>query len=164
MTRRHLADRLVAAVLMVFGAAQFWGGFTMDRLEIRKIHPASIPGLLPMFLGVAMFVLALIVYRVGTSPDSSGEVDDDAFSAAELRRFIGVSLLAGVYALVLVGHLHFWLASALFVFSFIAVTEYTRLSDSVARWRVLPLTLLVAVVVTGAITVLFEKGFLVRLP
>lgn len=164
MIDRQLADRVVAAVLMVFGAAQFWGGYTMDRLEIRKIHPASIPGLVPMFLGIAMFVLALIVFRVSRpSVETDGQADA-GFSATEIKRFVGVSVLAGIYALVLVGHLHFWLASAVFVFSFVLITEYSRQPDLRARLRLFALALIVAIAVTGAITVLFEKGFLVRLP
>ncbi|CAN0603617.1 unnamed protein product, partial [Ectocarpus sp. 12 AP-2014] len=44
----NTADRLTAVVLCLLGLAMTWGGFEMDRLEIRRIHPASIPGLVPM--------------------------------------------------------------------------------------------------------------------
>src|SRR6056297_2853194 len=50
------ADRITAFVFFVLGAAMTWGGYVMDRLEIRQIHPASIPGLVPMFLGVALML------------------------------------------------------------------------------------------------------------
>ena len=43
-----MADRLTAIVLLVIGLALLVGGWTMDRLEVRQIHPASIPGLVPM--------------------------------------------------------------------------------------------------------------------
>ena len=49
-----VADRVTAAVLFLLGAGLSWGGFTMDRLEVRQIHPGSIPGLVPMILGVAL--------------------------------------------------------------------------------------------------------------
>ncbi|MBD3625750.1 MAG: hypothetical protein HUJ24_10345, partial [Rhodobacteraceae bacterium] len=39
------ADRVTAAVLFALGAGMSYGGYVMDRLEIRQIHPASIPGL-----------------------------------------------------------------------------------------------------------------------
>jgi hypothetical protein len=45
------ADRLTSLVLFSLGVAMLIGGYTMDRLEIRHIHPASIPGLVPMILG-----------------------------------------------------------------------------------------------------------------
>ena len=38
-----MADRLTAIVLFGLGLAMAWGGFEMDRLEIRRIHPSSIP-------------------------------------------------------------------------------------------------------------------------
>ena len=45
------------------------GGYAMDRLEFRQIHPASIPGLLPMILGAALMVCAVLlaVQVVGTA-------------------------------------------------------------------------------------------------
>ena len=45
------ADRVTAIVFLALGLAMLVGGWQMDRLEIRQIHPASIPGLLPMILG-----------------------------------------------------------------------------------------------------------------
>ena len=55
------ADRITAATLFALGAAMTWGGFVMDRLEIRQIHPASIPGLVPMILGAAMMLCATLL-------------------------------------------------------------------------------------------------------
>ena len=43
-----MADRLTAGLLFLLGLALLVGGYTMDRLEIRQIHPASIPGLVPI--------------------------------------------------------------------------------------------------------------------
>ena len=56
------ADRISAAVFFVIGGAMAYGGFVMDRLEIRQIHPASIPGLLPMVLGAALMICAAALY------------------------------------------------------------------------------------------------------
>ena len=61
MTRMKTADRITALVLVGLGVAMFWGGFVMDRLEVRQIHPASIPGLMPMGLGMLTVVCGVVL-------------------------------------------------------------------------------------------------------
>ena len=165
MIDRRTVDSAVASILMVAGLAQLWGGFTMERLEIRRIHPASIPGLVPMFLGAAMFILAIIVF-VASRREAAPKPDDteNTFGVAEIRSFVVVALLAGIYALGLVGNVHFWLASSLFVFTFIMVAEWQRLETNAARIRMGAIAAAIAVIVTGGISYMFETGFLVRLP
>ena len=167
MIEKRTLDSVVAAILMVVGLAELWGGFTMDRLENRHIHPASIPGLVPMFLGAAIFVLAVIVFvssRKQAPPD--GTDSEAVIGMGEMRSFLVVSLLAGVYALGLVGHINYWLASSLFVFCFTITAEWRRLAGEAwaARARTIGFAAAVAIVIPGAIAYMFEHGFLVRLP
>ena len=54
------ADLLTGVVLLALGLAMLYGGFAMDRLTIRQIHPASIPGLVPVGLGLALAVCTVI--------------------------------------------------------------------------------------------------------
>ena len=70
-----------------------------------------------------------------------------------------------VYTLVLVGWLPFWLATALFVFAFIAAFELAarRLRRRGPR-RTLAWAAAVALVAGVAVVLVFERGFLVRLP
>ena len=86
------------------------------------------------------------------------------FSAPELRSFVTVAVLAAIYALGLVGNIHFWLASSLFVFAFVMVAEWPRLTTNAQRLKIAAIALVVAVSVTGGISYMFEQGFLVRLP
>ena len=53
------ADQVTALVFFVLGVAMAIGGYTMDRLEVRQIHPASIPGLVPMILGGLLALCAI---------------------------------------------------------------------------------------------------------
>jgi len=163
---RRLADSTVAAILMVIGLAQLWGGFTMDRLEIRQIHPASIPGLVPMFLGAAMVVLGAIVFVASRRGTTEPEGEDTSIKRGEVFSFLWVAGVAAIYALVLVGRVHFWLASSLFVATFILAADWKRLKSATTRQRAVTFVLAVgtAVIMTGAIAYLFEHGFLVRLP
>jgi putative tricarboxylic transport membrane protein len=67
-----------------------------------------------------------------------------------------------LYAGVLVGRVPFWLASALFVFAFTAAFEWNRGPERRAR-RILEAALIG--LGTGlAVTLVFEKLFLLRLP
>lgn len=166
MFARRTADSAVAAVLIIIGIAQMWGGFTMDRLEIRQIHPASIPGLLPIILGAAMVILAAIVFTVSRRPASQNADEQETISRNEITSFAWVVALTCIYALFLVGSVHFWLASALFVFAFIIYAEWDGLKTGSPAKRMITLgtALAIAVIVTGGISYLFEDGFLVRLP
>jgi putative tricarboxylic transport membrane protein len=93
----------------------------MDRLEIRQIHPASIPGLVPMMLAAA---------------------------------------LCCAYALVLVGRLPFFIATALFVAAFVAA--FRPSGRPWLRHGVMAAGFGIATAVT--VSALFRYGFLVRLP
>ena len=163
---RIRADLITAIVLVVFGLTVTYFSWTMDRLEVRRIHPATIPGLVPLFLGIGLtFCGGLLGLR-------SARLDVKGGGAALIRllvswqavRVLAVLGLALVYTLGLVGRLPFWLATAIFVFSFIAVFE-TVLAD---RPGSLPRTLIWALVVAlGAgfgIHYVFGEIFLVRLP
>ena len=55
------ADVVTAIVLLALGLAMLMGGLGMDRLEIRQIHPLSIPGLVPIALGAALAISAVIL-------------------------------------------------------------------------------------------------------
>lgn len=165
MLSKRTADIGVAVILLAIGIAQFVGGLTMDRLEIRKIHPASIPGLVPIFLGLAMAGMAAMLIvgqmralRAGT-PDTG-----DGFTRDEIRRLGAVGGLCLVYALVLVGNVHFWLASSLFVGVFTALFEPAGPISRQRRLLRFAAVGVFAVLIGGAISLMFESAFLVRLP
>ena len=146
------ADRVTAALLLAVGLALIWAGWSMDRLEMRRIHPASIPGLLPMLLGAALAVCAALLFRSArdpNAPEPAGSPRDLGYAAA----------LCLIYALVLVGTVPFTLATGLFVAAFLVVFDRDR---PVAR-RLLPAAIYGAVAAT-AISALFRHAFLVRLP
>ena len=166
MLKLRSVDLVVTTILMAVGIAQFVGGYTMDRLTIRHIHPASIPGLLPMFLGCAItLVAALQLYGLLRARQGEDENRPSCMiDRQELLRLVGLIALCGAYALFLVGRMHFWVASSLFVTCFILIFEFRR---SMSR-REMTVTVMravtIAVVFGGAVSYLFEDLFLVRLP
>lgn len=161
------ADLIAGIVFLVFGLTVFYLAWDMPRLENRRIHPSTIPGLVPMLLGGALtlcgFLLSLAATR--TQPLARGwdALGGQVFSVEASRVVILLGLVL-VYTLVLIGLVPFWLATGLFVFSFIVLFE-TVLSD---RKRPLVRSIIwaavQAVIVAAVVTFVFERGFLVRLP
>jgi hypothetical protein len=58
---RARADLLTALVLVALGLIIFYLSWTMPRLENRHVHPATIPGLVPIFLSIALTVCGLLL-------------------------------------------------------------------------------------------------------
>lgn len=159
----NMADRLTAVVLCLLGVAMAWGGFEMDRLEIRRIHPASIPGLVPMILGACMVVCAVFLGLGSLKP-----TDDTAPKETMDRgNWIDFAFAAGwscAFALLLVGSVPFMAASAIYIAVF--AIWYLRPAQTTQSGRIKTgfLILLYAALVAAGISALFQYGFLVRLP
>lgn len=166
MLKLRSVDLTVTVLLLAIGIAQFVGGFTMDRLEVRRIHPASIPGLLPMILGIAITIVAgLQLWGLMRRRDSDGGAHVSGLvDRAELMKLLGLIALCAAYALILVGRVHFWAASSLFVASFIIIFEFSSGMSRKALLLTIARAVVIAVVFGGALSYLFEDLFLVRLP
>ena len=155
------ADRVTALVLFLLGGAATYGGFVMDRLENRQIHPASIPGLVPMILGVMLMVCAAALAWSAARPrEGNGAAETVSWS-----RF-GVTLFwCALYALAAVGQLPFAPATTIFIAGFTLWFIWTE-SDRAARPGLA--TVLAVLAFSGAtafgVAALFSYGFLVRLP
>ena len=150
--RSARADRLTAVILFVLGAGLGWAGWSMDRLEIRRIHPASFPGLLPMILGGALAALAVLLYVGAREPEGADE-------AGSNRDLLIAGALCAAYALLLVGTVDFEIATAVFVAAFVAAFDRNR-----ALVPRLGLAAAFGAAVAVAVSVLFRDAFLVRLP
>jgi hypothetical protein len=168
------ADLVTGTILFVLSVAVIYGAWTMDRLDVRQIHPLSAPGLTPGLLGVALAVtsVTLIFKAVRGAPARAGPVAAPVVRAGEdaggnpgaIVRLTTATALCLAYALGLVGRMPFWLATAIFVTAFIAIFEWefsTSRANRIARlgWA-LCLGLATGIIVSYA----FRDLFLVRLP
>ena len=160
------ADRLTGLVLLILGIAMLAGGYTMDRLEIRQIHPASIPGLVPMGLGAAMIICSLLLIVSASSRTDEQLIDS---SSEEQTGSVWNLLLCGAlciaYAVGLLGNMPFMIATGIFIFLFAAI--FSRPDEPIGmqeHLKSLILLALFAAVFAAAISLLFQYGFLVRLP
>ena len=163
---RARADLITAFVLVALGLVIFYLSWTMPRLEARHVHPATIPGLVPMILSAALtlcgVLLALRSWRIKAEGGWRGLAG--VFMTRQALRVLVILGLALVHTLVLVGWLPFWAAAMLFIFAFIMIFE-TWLADAPGNplssfaWAVA-----IAVLGGGGIYLVFERIFLVRLP
>jgi hypothetical protein len=167
-----IADRITGLVFLALGISMLVGGFFMDRLEFRQIHPASIPGLLPMGLGAAMaFCALLLVLSTGRqSPLTGGDNDASVQNATSddpgsYKNLLVTAFLSIAYAAGLVGQIPFYAATAIFIFLFSVYFLWPgNDANSKAKFRISLLCAVYAMVFAVGISVLFRYGFLVRLP
>jgi len=160
------ADLIAALVFIVLGAAVLYGSWTMPRLEARRIHPLTVPGLVPGLLSAALIICGVVLaVRAARTPAQDGwRTLGAALVSQQAMRAGIVAVLALVYTLGLVGLLPFWGATALFVFAFILVFEIWLAEPRRTLMQSLPWAAGLAVFTAAAVTLVFERAFLVRLP
>jgi len=165
--RRNLQD---AVVWVVLGAIILVASLSMDRLESQGINPYTAPGLLPGLLGVAMMCLGVLLalrslgegatrhtpVSVSRGPDGSGH--------GQLTRVLALCL---IFTVALLGHgLPFWLVGAIFVSASILTLQQAQRKAAQKRLELREIASAVAIGLGagGAITLIFQTLFLVRLP
>lgn len=166
------ADKWTSLALFALGLAMLVGGFTMDRLEIRNIHPASIPGLVPMMLGASMMLCStLLFWSVRQTPQTPAEANDEPAeaSSASIANLVLAALYSIIYAVFLVGSMPFALATAIYIAVFylhFTWKEGVGNASAGLNKRALHLAFGIgfAALSAYAIAGLFQYGFLVRLP
>ena len=163
---RARADLLTSIVLVALGLAIFYMSWTMPRLEARHVHPATIPGLVPMLLSAGLVLcgglLAWRSWRIDAGRGWRGLAA--LFATPQALRVLVILGLALFHTLVLVGWLPFWAAAMIFIFTFIMIFE-TWLNEAPSNPLVsLGWAIAIAVAGGGGIFYVFERIFLVRLP
>jgi hypothetical protein len=144
-----------------FGAVVLVAAWRMDRLESLHINPWSAPGLMPGVLGALMILfgaaLALRAFAQGALGARS------AASAISARR-IGLALVLCIaFAAGMLGRgWPFWLTS--FGFLLVAIFVFRLLDGERASARLVATTAAIALAAAVAISLVFERVFLVRLP
>lgn len=161
------ADLLAGLFFLVVGIAVFSLAWDMPRLETRRIHPSTIPGLVPMLLGASLafcgFLLAAHAARAEHIRKSWTLLGGGLVNTEAIRTFVLAALVL-IYTLGLVGLAPFWLATGLFVFSFIVLYETVLAENATPIAKSALWALVQAIIVAAIVTLVFERGFLVRLP
>lgn len=159
------ADFYTSIILMAFGIAAVALAL---RMPVIQGDVYSAPGLLPTLLGSVIFALSFIMFgrslyrskgKVGVRGTSV-----KAFVQDQATRRIVLTLAVCVLYAVLLGKIYFPALTFLFVFSFVVCFEYERGIPWRGRIKKTAIAALLALVVSAAVTLTFERLFLVRLP
>lgn len=166
-----LRDLLTSLVLIALGVGVLVESMRMPRFEHLGINPYTVPGLVPGFLGAVLAVFGIVMLartvgawqRAGEVPAVAGEDQPGSMP----RLLVTLGLTVG-YGALLVGRLPFWLATFVFVLSFLLVFEWRSEFTAPARRTALlgyaATSVLQAVLVAAVVTFVFQRVFLVTLP
>jgi putative tricarboxylic transport membrane protein len=163
------ADFLTGLFLILLSLYVLFESWRMPRLEHLQVHPLSVPGVVPAFLAVILILSGGVLvirsvraggHRIGLTRHAVREV----LGRPENRRLLITAGLTIGYAGFLVGSIPYWLGTGVFVFLFVMVFEWEggRSSSGIVRLALVASAL--AVATTAAVTWVFERLFLVRLP
>ena len=156
------ADLLTASVLFVLGVAILGHAWQMPRFVEQSGTGLTAPGIVPGFHGVMIALLSLLLGLRAMRRGGWAARGAAAQGSGDGPRLALAAVLGVLYAGVLVGRVPFWLASALFVFAFIAAFEWHE--APARRARRLAEAAAIGLGTGLAVTLVFEKLFLLRLP
>lgn len=157
-------DFWTGIVLAAVGLAFAVGSWQMPRLEERGVNPMTAPGIVPGVLGVALFGLGLVLALRRYDPKHGRIGLRSIIGSGPERISLAVAFgLNVVFALVLVGRVYFWIATFLYLATFMAIFGMVDTSRDALGKRA-ALILVVSSAMTAGIVYLFETLFFVRLP
>lgn len=163
------ADLWTGIVFILLGLAVVYAAWAMPRLESRGVHPFAAPGVVPLLLGGLLTLCGSLLgwraLRGGALHRLPAEQSMRyLLGMVETRRLLVMVALTLGYTLILIGLVPFWTATALYVFVSIVVFEHFLSETPRPLARCASLAALQAVLVALVVTVVFQAGFLVRLP
>lgn len=144
-----------------FGLLILIGSWRMERFESMGAQLYAMPGFVPALLGGVLVLLGLALMLRGWTRRRHEAAGAGGAAAPLLNGRIAATLaLTLLYAVVMIGRLPFWLATALFVAAFVALYA----PPEQGRARRLVLALLAGAITSAVVTWVFQFVFLVRLP
>jgi len=157
MSNMPRADFWFSIILTTFGATALFESWRMPRLANLGIDPISAPGITPGLLALVLTGLGITLFIRSARQSIDDSAPGEPGSWGRLSIALGLCLF---YALGLLGRIDFLIATAIFVFAFAFV--FSDRSRSLMRRMVF--AALLAVPTAYAVTFLFERIFLIRLP
>jgi hypothetical protein len=149
----------------VLGLAILIASLRMDRLEAQGVNPYTAPGLVPGLLGIGFILFGGLMLVRGLRHGGLHRPAHVRQPRGGYARIGVVIALCIAYAAGLVGHgPPFWLASALFVSVSIGVLQFQQWRAEGRLARGLALAGVIGLAAGIAVTFVFERFFLVRLP
>ena len=160
MSATPRADLWFSALLTAFGIAVVVQSWRMPRLQDLGVHPMSAPGLTPGVIGAVLTGLGIALLIRSIRASIAARAPEGGADWIGSGRLLGTLLLCLVFGGVLLGRLPFGPATALFVFAFVTAFKWREGRPA----RTLAAAGGLAIAVAVAVTLLFERVFLIRLP
>ncbi len=158
-------DLVAGLGFLALGLAVAFESWRMPRLEHLNVNPYTIPGLVPGLLGIVLASLGLaLAMRSWRRLAGSGEPVQSTFDREGLARLALTLVLTVGFAAGLVSRVPFAIAVFVFVTSFIWLFERNAGSSNGTWPKQLVVAVIIGGVVAAAVTLVFERVFLVRLP
>ena len=160
------ADLWTGAVFFAIGAAIAAASWAMPTYFDQQGEIYQAPGLVPAVHGLVIallgFLLGLRAIRSGglASPTGPRPVRE-GYSNARLALATALCL---IFAVGLIGRMPFALAAGVFVAAFILLFEWRPNASSAQRLKQITIALAIGAGTGIAVTLVFERLFLVRLP
>lgn len=163
------ADFLMSLVLIIFGVFVIIISSQMPDFTEQKFNRFSDPGLVPSVLGVVFIILGLVmlirsIIRKGYRIEIGAAQISGWIKEKSTRRFLTTLSLSVVYALVLLGRVHFFIATALYMFVFILMFEYRPEKKLLQQKKTVLIALFMSLTTAGVVFGVFRYLFLVNLP
>lgn len=164
---RPRVDLSVAVCFFVFSVAIVTLALGMPTYTNQGGQIYTAPGLVPTFYGVVIGLLSLWLGIRAIRRMSATPFGVDSAHSGEGNSNVRLALAAGLglfFVVGLIGRMPFWLASSIFVTSFVLAFEWRRELSAAQRMRQAALALAIGIGTGVLITLVFERIFLVRLP
>lgn len=158
-------DLAVAAAFLAFAAGIIGMGLSMPNYANQGGAIYQAPGFVPTFYGVVIGALSLwlAARSLGRRSHWSPEADEGREGNSPGRLVLAAEL--GIFFVVgLLGRMPFWLATAIFVSLFVMAFEWQLDAPLKARLRTLAIAVVLGLATGFAVTLVFSRIFLVRLP
>lgn len=158
-------DLYTSLVFIAFGVGVVVESLRMPRFENLGVNSYTVPGIVPGVVGATIALLAgVMLLRSLRRLQPGGDLESGPLAEGSTRRLLLTLTVTLAYGGLLVGLLPFWLATFLFVTTFIVLFEWRGGQARGRLGRTVAVALLEGVLVAAAVTFVFERIFLVRLP
>jgi len=163
------ADFVTGIALILMSLYVIFESWRMPRFEHLQVHPLSVPGIVPAFIATVILVFGLqlvirAIYKGGHHLGLTRDTWRRVLREPGNQRLLVTAILTIVYAGFLIGRLHYGLATGLFVFLFVIIFE-KKPGMTGAQWiRCAIAAFLLALTTAVAVSLAFERLFLITLP
>jgi hypothetical protein len=161
-------DLVTGAVILAFGLAVLRMAWGMPTFTDRGGDPFTAPGIVPGFYGIVLAILGAVlagrsIHRGALRPGGGKLPVATGFTHSSISRLVAAVLVCLAFSIGLIGWVPFWLAVTIFVTAFVLLFEWQD-EPTPRRVRRVATALALGIATGIAVTLVFEKLFLVRLP